>query len=77
MNLYSSSFAQFRELVCCIGNVGNHYGGFVLLLSEVLLLHVVLVGGGLFLVGVVELVLSLVEGPGRKLAVLECCFDVV
>ena len=69
MYLYSSSFTQFLEFVCCIGNVGNYYGGFVF----VVVWGVVVGnagGSGLFLVGVVE-------GPGRELAVLECCFDVV
>ena len=77
MYLYSSSFTQFLEFVCCIGNVGNYYGGFVF----VVVWGVVVVGSAgasrLFLVRVVELVLPLVEGPGRELAVLKCCFDVL
>ena len=77
MNLYSSSFAQFLEFVCCIGNVGNYYGGFVLAVVWRVVVVGCVGGGGLCLVGVVELVLPLVEGPGRELAVMEGCFDVV
>ena len=37
------------------------------------------VGGGVvgLLLGLVESVLPLVEGPGGELAMFECCFDVV
>ena len=29
MDLDTSSFAQFPELVCCFGDVGDHNGGFI------------------------------------------------
>ena len=77
MYLYSSSFTQFLEFVCCIGNVGNYYGGFVFVVVWGVVVGGGAGGGGLFLVGVVKLVLPLVEDPGRELAVLECCFDMV
>ena len=71
----SSSFAQFFEFFSCFGDVGDYYGGFVV--AVVRGVAVVVGGGGLYLVGVVEFVLPLVEFPGRELAVVEGCFDVL
>ena len=73
VDLDTSSFAKFLEFVCCFGNVGDYYGGLV-----VAVVGWVAVGGGqCCLVGMVELVLPLVKGPGRELAVVEGCFDVL
>ena len=62
-----TSSLQFLEFVCCFGNVGDYYGGLV-----VAVVGGVAVGGGggCCLVGMVELVLPLVKGPGRELAVV-------
>ena len=74
VDLDTSSFAKFLEFFCCFGNVGDYYGGFV-----VAVVGGVAVGdgGGWCLVGMVELMLPLVKGPGRELAVVGGCFDVL
>ena len=58
-----------------MGDVRDHYGGFV-----VVVVGWIVVGvsgaGDWCLVGMVELVLPLVKGPGREMAVVEGCLDV-
>ena len=75
VDLETSSFAKFLELVCCVGDVGDHYGGFVVGVVGWIGVGVGVVGGW-YLVGMVELMLPLVECPGRELAVVEGCFNV-
>ena len=68
-------FAQFLELVCFFGDVGDHYGGFIVAVAGWIVVGVGGVGCWC-LVGMVKLMLPLVECPGRELAVLEGCYDV-
>ena len=77
VNLDTSSFAKFLEFVCCFGNVGDYYGGLVVAVVGGVAVGGGFGGGGWCLVGMVELVLPLVKGPGRELAVVEGCFDVL
>ena len=56
-------------------DVWDHNGGFVVVVVGWIAVGVVGVGSWC-LVGMVELVLPLVEYPGRELAVVEGCFDV-
>ena len=63
------------NLVCCFGDVWDHHGGFVVAVVGWIAVGVA-GGGGWCLVGMVELMLPLVKGPGRELAVMEGCFDV-
>ena len=77
MYLYSFPFAHFFELFTCIGYVGYYYGG----LNFGFVCGVAAAGivGGVIglLLGLGELVVPLVEGPGGELAMFEGCFDVV
>ena len=77
MYLDSFPFAHFFEFFTCVGYVGYNYGGLVF--GFICWVVVVGVGGGVvgLLLGLVESVLPLVEGPGGELAMFECCFDVV
>ena len=77
MYLYSFPFAQFFEFFTCVGYVGYNYGGFGF--GFVCRVVVVGVGGGVvgLLLGLVESVMPLIEGPGGEFTVFECCFDVV
>ena len=77
MYLDSFPFAHFFEFITCVGYVGYNYSGFVF--GSICRVVVVGVGGGVveLLLGLVESVLPLVEGPGGELTVFECCFDVV
>ena len=75
VDLDTSSFAKFLEFVCCFGNVGDYYGGLVVAVVGGIADGDGGGGGGWCLVGIVELVLPLVKGPGRELAVVEGCFD--
>ena len=77
MYLDSFLFAHFFEFFTCAGYVGYIYGGFDF--GFVCRVVVVGVGRGVvgLLLGLVESVLPLVEGPGGELTVFECCFDVV
>ena len=74
VDLDTSSFVKFLELVCCVGDVGDHYGGFVVGVVGWIGVSVGVVGSWC-LVGMVELMLPLVECPGRELAVVEGCFN--
>ena len=75
VDLDTSSFAKFLKLVCCVGDVGDYYGGFVVAVVGWIGASVGVVGSWC-LVGMVELMLPLVDCPGRQLAVVERCFNV-
>ena len=68
---------SFLNFSAVLSNVGDYYGGFVVAVIRGISVGVVVVGGGWCLVGMVELMLPLVEGPGRELTVVEGCFDVL
>ena len=74
VDLDTSSFAKFLELVCYVGDVGDHYGGFVAGVVGWIGVSVGVVGSWC-VVGMVELMLPLVECQGRELAVVEGCFN--
>ena len=76
MDLDTSSFAQFFELLCCFGDVGDHYSCSVVAVIGWVDAGAVTGVGGWCLVWMVEFVLPLVEGPGGELAAVEGCFDV-
>ena len=74
MYLDPSSLAYLLEFVSCVGDVGDNYGGLVVVIAP----WFVGVGvvGGFGLAGMVEFVFPIIECPGRELAVVEGCFDV-
>ena len=77
MYLDSFPFAHFFEFFTCVEYIGYNYGGLVF--GFICWVVVVGIEGGVvgLLLGLVESVLPLVEGPGGELAMFECCFDVV
>ena len=78
MYLDSFPFAHIFEFITCVGYVRYNYSGFVFG-SICRVVVVVGFGRGIvgLLLGLVESVFPLVEGPGGELTVFECCFDVV